>query len=71
MKFRFKVQPYQTAAVKAVVDCFEGQPRQDGLAYRIDPGSRRQVSAFEEGFRNATLIPSGEIFENIAEVQRT
>ena len=71
MKFRFKVQPYQTAAVEAVVDCFEGQPRLDGLAYRIDPGNRRQVSAFEEGFRNAGLIPSGQIFENVAEVQRT
>ena len=38
MKFRFKVQSYQTEAVKAVVDCFDGQPLQTGLGYRIDPG---------------------------------
>lgn len=27
MRFRFAVQPYQTRAVDAVVDCFAGQPR--------------------------------------------
>ena len=26
MKLKFKVQPYQTAAVEAVRDCFKGQP---------------------------------------------
>jgi type III restriction enzyme len=25
MKFKFKVQPYQTSAVDSVVDCFAGQ----------------------------------------------
>ena len=38
MKIKFKVQPYQTAAVEAVVDCFAGQPYQDALGYLIDPG---------------------------------
>ena len=28
MKLKFKKQAYQTLAVEAVVDCFEGQPRQ-------------------------------------------
>ena len=30
MRLQFKVQPYQTAAVDAVVDCFAGQPA-DGV----------------------------------------
>ena len=38
MKFKFKVQPYQTAAVESVVDCFAGQPLLAGVSYRIDPG---------------------------------
>lgn len=43
MKLKFKVQPYQTAAVDAVVDCFAGQPYASGPAYRIDPGQRTQA----------------------------
>ena len=39
MKFRFKVQTFQTDAVDAVVDCFKGQPPSNGLRYRIDPGA--------------------------------
>ena len=40
MKLKFKVQPYQTAAVEAVADCFQGQPMADPAAmrYRVDPG---------------------------------
>lgn len=42
MKFQFKIQPYQTAAVDSVVDCFTGQPRNDGISYLIDPGKGAQ-----------------------------
>ena len=53
MKLKFKVQPYQTLAVDAVVDCFAGQPFASGPTYRIDPGKRDQAEAFDdEGFRN-------------------
>jgi type III restriction enzyme len=38
MKLKFKHQPYQTAAVEAVADCFAGQPRVTGVRYRLDPG---------------------------------
>ena len=55
MKLKFKVQPYQTNAVNDVVDCFAGQPMSSGLSYRIDPGRKAQVSAFDEGFKNADL----------------
>jgi len=38
VKIKFKVHPYQTEAVQAVVDCFRGQPKADPARYRIDPG---------------------------------
>jgi len=38
MKLKFKVQAFQTDAVNAVVDCFAGQPKSEGVSYRIDPG---------------------------------
>lgn len=40
MKLKFKIQPYQTDAVQAVVDCFQGQtPQHGGIRYRLDPGA--------------------------------
>ena len=71
MKLKFKVQPYQTNAVESVVDCFAGQPMTAGLTYRIDPGRTAQVSAFDEGFKNADLaLSEAQILENIQTVQR-
>ena len=71
MKLQFKVQAYQTAAVEAVVDSFAGQPRSDGITYRIDPGRSKQISADEEGFKNEDLqIPKSEVLKNIQAVQR-
>ncbi|GAA2864870.1 type III restriction enzyme [Aminobacter niigataensis] len=71
MKLKFKVQPYQTNAVDAVVDCFAGQPKNDSLSYRIDPGRKAQTSAFEEGFKNSdSALSEPQILENIQTVQR-
>ena len=70
MKFKFKVQPYQTNAVNNVVDSFAGQPMTSGLTYRIDPGRRAQVTAFEEGFKNAEpALTDAQILENIQKVR--
>ena len=72
MKLKFKVQPYQTAAVEAVVDCFEGQPKSDPLRYRIDPG-RQKVASFEleEGFKNDDICLSDTaLLANIQAVQK-
>jgi type III restriction enzyme len=44
MKLKFKKQGYQTNAVEAVADCFAGQPKLEGLNYRLDPG--RAVDGF-------------------------
>lgn len=72
MKLKFKVQPYQTAAVDSVVDCFAGQPRKDGITYMIDPGQGiEQRLNLEEGFRNAELDLTGQqVLANIQKVQR-
>lgn len=71
MKLKFKVQPYQTDAVEAVVDCFAGQPMTGGVAYRIDPGRKAQTSAFEEGFKNADLqLTELQVLANIKDIQR-
>ena len=71
MKIKFKSQPYQTAAVKAVVDCFEGQPDTSGQVYRIDPGRRIQGRMDEDGFRNADIaLTQAQVLENIRKVQK-
>ena len=40
MKFRFKIQQYQTDAVDSVVQAFRGQPYSDGVSYVRDPGEQ-------------------------------
>ena len=81
MKFQFKVQQYQTDAVDAVVETFAGQPRHDGISYRIDPGKVRPVTApalFEAeerpdaGLRNAEIVLSDvQLLQNVHAVQRS
>jgi type III restriction enzyme len=78
LKFKFKKQAYQTAAVEAVANCFVGQPFSTGLNYRIDPGrakvsSQLTMAAMEEltGFKNADIaFPATKLLENIQRVQR-
>jgi len=77
MKLKFKKQAYQTLAVHAVADCFTGQPKREGLHYRMDPGrvvdaSGQAVAALESsGFKNSDLALSpGQMLENIHAVQR-
>lgn len=78
MKLKFKVQPYQTTAVESVIDCFAGQVRSSGMAYRVDPG-RKKIGSNEyadslhesQGFKNADCqLTDGQILANIQAVQR-
>lgn len=80
MKLKFKIQPYQTAAVQSVVDCFEGQPPASARAvsYRIDPGKLTKGQTIGstlgagDGFRNADLLLTEQaLLENIRKVQRS
>jgi type III restriction enzyme len=77
MKLKFKQQGYQTDAVKAVVDCFAGQPKSRGFRYAIDPGranpgSSLALSGLEsDGFANDRIaLPSTLLLENVQAVQR-
>jgi len=71
MKFKFKVQPYQTAAVESVVDCFAGQPFASGVSYRIDPGKVVQASALDEGFKNEDIrLTEAQVLVNVKDIQR-
>jgi type III restriction enzyme len=81
MKLKFKKQPFQTDAVNAVVDCFAGQPKTEGITYRIDPGktglsykSGRTQSGFDfsqSGFKNrALMLTTDQLLANIHSVQQ-
>lgn len=86
MKLKFKVQPYQTAAVEAVADCFAGQPKSSGITYRVDPGTGpapapaspqlgllpgEVVPAADTGFKNEELrLSADQLLANIQVVQR-
>jgi type III restriction enzyme len=70
---QFKQLPYQAVAANAVADCFDGQPRVEGLTYQIDPGRDVQAQPSllgEEGLRNADVALSDtQLLDNIRRVQ--
>lgn len=75
MKLQFKVQQYQTDAVDSVVEVFAGQPKHDGISYRIDPGRQRsgeEPMYSDSGLRNADIALTGaQLLENVHKVQRS
>lgn len=77
MKLKFKHQPYQAAAVQAVVDIFQGQPPASdaAMSYRLDPGNTKNgmgdLFALDTGFKNAELTLSEvSLLNNIQQAQR-
>lgn len=75
MKFRFKIQQYQTDAVDSVVSAFKGQPYSDGVSYRRDLGEVKpgaeQVSLFDTGYLNEALqLTDEQLLKNIRDVQQ-
>ena len=74
MKFKFKIQQYQTEAVENTVNVFAGQPALQGQkGYRIDLGKRAQTIAFEgedSGYSNGEIVLTNEqILDNIRDIQ--
>ncbi|MBQ6307991.1 MAG: DEAD/DEAH box helicase family protein [Bacteroidales bacterium] len=71
MKFKFKIQQYQTDAVESTVSVFAGQPSKTNAQYRRDLGKQKlQLKAeFEEeyvGYRNADVeLNANQLLENI------
>jgi len=77
MKLKFKQQGYQTDAVKAIVDCFAGQPKIHGSKYAIDPGRAAAGATValpgmeSDGFANASIALSPiQVLENLQRTQR-
>jgi type III restriction enzyme len=78
MKLKFKQQGFQSDAVAAVVNTFQGQPLNAGLVYRVDPGREVDPDApflanlEYTGFKNSDLaIPLPEVLKNIQAVQQS
>ena len=74
MKFKFKIQQYQTEAVENAINVFAGQPAQQGQkGYRIGLGKRAQTIAFEgedSGYSNGEIVLTNEqILDNIRDIQ--
>ena len=76
MKFKFKIQGYQTEAVDNTTAIFTGQPNRDSSKYRRDLGKRDSgIIRFEgddDGYRNADVeLSSKQLLENLHSVQTT
>ena len=73
MKFKFKIQQYQTDAVERTVEVFAGQPSVDSFAYRRDFGkctSTLYDDELEMGYRNSEVqLTSSQLLENIHKAQ--
>ena len=71
MKFKFKIQQYQTDAMESTVSVFAGQPSKTNAQYRRDLGKQKQQlkAEFEEeyvGYRNADVeLNASQLLENI------
>ncbi len=73
MKFKFKIQQYQTEAVEQTVNVFAGQPSKTNAQYRRDLGKRKGQITFEEeyvGWRNNDVELQGhQLLANIQQQQ--
>lgn len=71
MKFKFKIQQYQTDAVDSTVSVFAEQPSKTNAQYRRDLGKQKQQlkAEFEEefvGYRNADVeLNANQLLKNI------
>mgnify|MGYP006135543907 CR=1 FL=1 len=61
-------------AVKAVVDCFAGQPNKKGIKYQIDPGISKNAQQsidledYPKGFKNEDIVVN--VLENMQKAQQ-
>lgn len=73
MKFKFKIQQYQTDAVECIARVFDGEPCIDKTLYRRDIGKVNSPMLRlenEEGYSNHELVQSeGNLLENIRQLQ--
>ena len=76
MRFKFKIQQYQTDAVENTTAIFTGQPNRDLAKYRrdlgkVDNGVMREMLD-NDGYRNADVeLSAKQLLENLHSVQTT
>ncbi len=79
MKFNFKIQEYQTEAVQAVINVFNGQANIGTVDYGRDLGKQSKettLSLLEDvddglGYKNNNIsLSDKELFENIIKIQK-
>lgn len=76
MKFKFKIQGYQTEAVDNTTAIFTGQPNRDPSKYRRDLGTRNsgliRFDGDDDGYRNADVeLSSKQLLRNLHSIQTT
>ncbi|MBD5316690.1 MAG: DEAD/DEAH box helicase family protein [Bacteroides sp.] len=76
MKFKFKIQGYQTDAVANTTAIFTGQPNRNSAHYRRDLGTyakdRIEGTYEDDGYRNADIeLSSKQLLDNLHSVQTT
>ena len=74
MKFKFKIQGYQTDAVANTTAIFTGQPNLDPAHYRRDlgklPAGTMREMLEDDGYRNADIeLSSKQLLDNLHSVQ--
>ncbi len=73
MKFKFKIQQYQTEAVEQTVNVFAGQPSKTNAQYRRDLGKTKGRIVYDEeyvGWRNADVeLTDKQLLDNIRQMQ--
>ena len=74
MKFKFKIQGYQTNAVENTINIFVGQPNRDPSKYRRDlgklPAGTMREMLEDDGYRNADVeLSPKQLLENLHSVQ--
>lgn len=75
MKFRFKIQPFQTEAAESIVRVFAGQSSHGVSKYRRDAGERKGIldefdPEYETAYHNADVeLTLQQLLKNIRDVQ--
>ena len=73
MKFKFKIQQYQTDAVERTVEVFAGQPSYGAMKYRLDLGKQNGTIRYEgddDAYCNAPVeLTNAQLLDNIRKVQ--
>ncbi len=73
MKFKFKIQQYQTDAVEATVNVFAGQASKTSAQYRRDLGKTKGRIVFDDeyvGYKNADVeLQGSQLLANIQQQQ--